>query len=352
MDRSIAIQERQEVQQLQDQRDQLQQQAQAKAQAALDLADQPKKLLEEGLGGPLVGEAMNRVLTSKYVRKGLSYVDITENDINQLSKIGSKEDLLNFIKKKGAGKASKLIEQLKAKSRSLKLSDAVQNKIQSLPDKTDGKATKVDGSDPVVDDTDDILSKAKELDDRYDNLTDEGKSFVDGTPGTSEEMNDMQDVRNTLVNREQAIQIQEDAMETRTQPSLPEVDNPNSVFDDMTDTPKAVNNLPSKPSIFSNTDNILSDADKTGTDLANSASDALKKGASDLASSADDVVTGAMSDLAEGAVASGGGIDPITDAIGLIAGLGSVLAGAFDSPGVAKVAQLPRIGSTYTAGVF
>ena len=65
MDRSIAIQQRQEVQQLQDQRDQLQQQAQAKAQAALDLADQPRKLLEEGLGGPLVGEAMNRVLTSK-----------------------------------------------------------------------------------------------------------------------------------------------------------------------------------------------------------------------------------------------------------------------------------------------
>ena len=72
MDLTRQFQQSQEVQQLQDKRDELQQQAQAKAQAALDLADQPKKIIEEGLGGPLVGEAMNRILKSKYVKKGLS----------------------------------------------------------------------------------------------------------------------------------------------------------------------------------------------------------------------------------------------------------------------------------------
>lgn len=347
MDLTQQYQSQQLSQQMQESRKTGMERARLTAQTALDSAEGKKKLVEEAIGGPLLGEAMNHILRSKYIKKGLSYVDITENDINQLSNIGSKEDLLNFMKKKGVDKASKLIEQLKTKARSLNLPDAAQDKIESLPDKTDGKALP---SEP--DDTDDILNKAKILDDRYDNLTQEGKDFVDESPGTSEDMNDMQDVRNSLANREQAISTQEDAMETKTQPSLPEVDDPNSVFEDNIDIPKPVDNLPSKSSIFSDTDNILGNVDKTGTDLANSASAALKKGAGDLAGGADDLVTSTMADLAEGAVASGGGLDPIMDAVGLIAGLGSVLAGAFSSDDVAKVKAAPLIGSTFTAGVF
>ena len=352
MDRSIAIQERQASTQLEDKRQEAIQEAQAKAQAVLDQAKSSRDTVQEMLGGPLVGEAMNRILKSNYIGKGLKKIGITDEDIQELTKIGSKEDLLNFMKKKGAGKASKMIEQLKAKAKNIELSDSVQNKIQSLPDKTDGKSSKVDTKDPVVNDTDDILTKTKELDGRYDNLTEEGKSYVDGVTSNLTKMNNSDDAKNYLVNREQEIKVQEDSGQMIDPGTLPEVDDPNSVFDDMTDIPKAVNNLPSKPSIFSNTDNILSDAKKTGTDLANSASDALSDITSKATGEVTDAVTGTLSDLAEGAVASGAGLDPITDAIGLFAGLGSVLSGALDTADKAAPVNIPNVGSTYTGGVF
>ena len=280
---------------------------------------EPRKKIEEEIGGPLLGEAMNRILKNEYMKKGLSKVGVTSEDLEKLGDIiksKNKEDLLKFVKDKGQNTLNDLKNDLKQKVNNLVPN--IQNKVK--------QATKEDNIHVKR------LKTAQDLDERYDKLTREGKAQVDNATKAYEPIveNNQADVEKNFDAlagiRENVISKMEDSGETKTIVSqLPEIDDPNSVFDGLDDIQKEASNKLS--SVVSKGEDLLSDV-KSGAEKAGK---------------------GLLEGLGE--AGSEGFIDPITDAVGLVTGLGSVLDSIFDTKKVNVPTPL-QVTSSYTPGVL
>ena len=313
---------------------------------------EPRKKIEEEIGGPLLGEAMNRILKNEYMKKGLSKVGVTSEDLEKLGDIiksKNKEDLLKFVKDKGQNTLNDLKNDLKQKVNNLVPN--IQNKVK--------QATKEDNIHVKR------LKTAQDLDERYDKLTREGKAQVDNATKAYEPIveNNQADVEKNFDAlagiRENVISKMEDSGETKTIVSqLPEIDDPNSVFDGLDDIKPAslpsINNLPKVQSVLTSPDNKISidGLDDIQKEASNKLSSVVSKGEdllSDVKSGAEKAGKGLLEGLGE--AGSEGFIDPITDAVGLVTGLGSVLDSIFDTKKVNVPTPL-QVTSSYTPGVL
>ena len=324
---------------------------QDKRQAILDAKEElaqkqaPRKQVEELIGAPLTGEALNRILKSKYIKKGFSKIGFSSEDIDNISKIKNKGDLLNFLKKKGYNTLDDMKNDIKSKVNNL--IPNIENKVNNVTKQGNIHQER--------------FQKAQDLDERYNNLTTEGKSQVDAATEAYEPIveNSQQDVENNFDNlagiRENVISKMEDSLETKTIPDLPTITNPGSVFDGLEDStiPK-INNLPSVNSIVSSGENMIS---KDGLDniagRASSLLQSVKSGASDLVqtvkSGASKVGEGLLTGLGE--AGSEGFLDPVTDIVGLATGIGSLLDGIFDTKKISPIQGVQQT-SSYAAGVL
>ena len=326
--------------------------AQAKAQAALDTASSTRSTIEEAVGAPLLAKGLNKIMRSKALKGVFKKAGTSPEELEKFAKMNPAEKL-EFLKSKGA------------------------NTVKEYTDKLASKAKE------GVNVSEDVIAKGKKLVNDVAKA-DAGKDSsvsIDNLKKMSPEETD-NFIKSNTASETTDINVNNPLFENISNIKETDLDNPfSSIGNDSTLVPQT--GLQEARSFATSPENMLSNEASNFTSKANDFYQSAKSAISDVASSvktgvsdvAQTVKTGvseAVSSVADvlpeavttaasatseaiGTAIAGsqGFIDPITDVIGLFAGLAGVIGGAESTPDKAKeiIPQTPEVYSSYISGV-
>lgn len=337
---------------------------QAKAQQALDTATSTKSTIEEAIGAPLLAKGLNKVMRSKTLRGVFKKAGTSPEELEKFAKMDAGEKL-EFLKSKGSKTAQEFADKLASKAKEgVNVSDDVIAKGKNFVN----NVAKADAGQDSPVNIDDLKKMSPEETDNYvkANTASETTDIDVENPLFDNTISDIKetDLDNPFasIGGDSSQLAQTGMQETRSFATTPE----NLLGDEVSDFSSKANDFynAAKSTVSSAAESIGDFASSVKSGVSDVAS-AVKSGVSDVATSTGEAVASVLPESVTSAVSatteavgtaiagSQGFIDPITDVIGLLAGLAGVIGGAESTADKAKeiIPTTPEVFSSYTPGI-